>query len=179
MKVEPAQKLRARGDTAYRLLAIIDSPAMPIFVEFSRSRSGAAFLKLHSASPNTHPFAVRVATARWSEINDRGQKEFVLVNRRQRIEPTDARESSRTEFVCIPEGSMDMEMISPGQVTPKSVDLCDKKQTVFANFLLQAAVEAGGNCAAGASTGASDVKRLEACMLAPSPQPSPPKGERE
>jgi hypothetical protein len=178
MQVEPAEALRAARKTAYRLLATVDSPAMPIFIEFGRAQGGGSWLKLHSASPNAHPFSARISAARWSTIDDHGRKEVVQNDGHRPSAPVGPSAHTGIETVCIPEGSMDLEFILPGHVIRKYVDLCDRKRAAFADFLLQQAVKAAGNCAATAPAGVSDVKRLERCQLPLTP-PSPPEGERE
>jgi hypothetical protein len=175
MQVEPAEALRARGDTAYRLLAIIESPAMPIFIEFGHSPKGNSWIRLRSPWPDSRQFAIPMKHERWSAISLQVDREFPFATAR---EPTPSHKPGQVETVCIPQGGIDLEFVHRQQIIRKSIDICDSKEAAFADFLLQQAVQAAGDCARNAPAETPITRKLSRC-LAPSPRPSPPKGERE
>jgi len=178
MQVEPAEALRARGDTAYRLLAIIDSPAMPLFIEFGHSPRGHPWLKLRSPWPESRQLAMPITHERWSAVSLRVHRELPFKGPTTAREPTSSQKPGQAETICIPQGGIDLEFVFREQVIRKSIDACDSKQEAFADFLLDQAVQAAGDCARNAPANTPITRNLLRC-LTPSPRPSPPEGERE
>jgi hypothetical protein len=177
MQVEPAEPLRASGVTAYRLLAIIETPAMPIFIEFGHSPTGHSWLKLRSPWPDSKQLAIPITHERWSAISLRVHREFPFGGPAAAQEPTSLQKRAQVETICIPEGGIELEFLFREQVIRKSIDACDS-EAAFAEFLLEQAVEGAGDCARNAPANTPITRRLLRCV-APSPRPSPPEGDRE
>jgi hypothetical protein len=159
MQVDSAESLQARGEIAYRLLNVTNSPAMPIFVEFARAAGQSPLLTIKSPYPNTLPFVTAISEARWRTIEARWRSFGKIAKRKPQT-----RESNGFETVCIPQGSMDIEVVLRGGISRLSPDLCDADQVSFAAFLRVQAVEAAGACARETIGDVPDSRKLLHCL---------------
>jgi hypothetical protein len=167
MGVTPAENLPA-STTAYRELVIIDTPAIPISIEFVRLPHGFASLNVRSPSPSfSDPFFTLVNDGRWNEIEQR----WLMYRRRQLGEDAAASQREATskvkggiETVCIPQGSIDLEILHTGKIWRQSADGCSPEQTAFADFLLDHAIKIAGSCALNAPVSYGRTKKLLRCL---------------
>lgn len=164
MRIDAAETRLQEGDTSFRMLAVIDSPAMPIFIEFARAADGGIWLDVRSPFEGGQRYRTAVSPSRWQAIEQRWARDAEERARidAARVAENEAKRAAGVETVCIGAGYIRLEVVTDA-VTSIRPNVCDEAALAFPEFLLEQAIEAAGTCA-DQREDTPDSRRLLRCL---------------